>query len=84
MGACRLSESIEFVMEFGAWGGHYKRLHGASWRAMFVESATGERYAGSDDSPWIAIAWAMHERALRQRGGHAMARNEGDLPDGVR
>jgi len=75
---------VEFVIEYGLWGGHYERLPGASWRAMFVDRETGQRYAGSDDDPWLAIAWALHERELRQRGGHAMARNEGDLPEAAR
>ena len=75
-----MAEMIEFVIEYGAWGGHYKRLPGASWRAMFVDHATCQRYAGSDDDVWTAIAWALHESRMRRGGGHAMARNEGDRP----
>ena len=71
---------LEFTLEYGAWGGHYRRLPGASWRALIVDRETGQRYAGSDDSPWIAIAWALHERTRRRAGGHAMARAEGALP----
>lgn len=77
-------ETLEVTIELGAWGGHYRRLPGASWRAMLVDYTTGERYAGSDDDPWVAIAWALHERELRRAGGHAMARNEGDRPEVAR
>lgn len=76
--------SIDLILEYGLWGGHYQRLPGASWRAMFVDSATGQRYAGSDDDPWVAIAWALHEREQRQRGVVAMARNESDRPGAMR
>ena len=75
-----MTEELEIVLEFGAWGGHYKRLPGASWRAMFVDPVTQERYAGSDDDPWEAIGWALHERDLRRRGGHRMARGEHERP----
>lgn len=61
-----------------------KRLPGASWRAMFIDAATGQRYAGSDDDPWVAIAWALHERELRRAGGHAMAKPEGAPPGALR
>ncbi len=71
---------IEFLLELGMWGGHYKRLPGGSWRATLIDRQTHERYAGSDDSPWLAIGWALHERALRQRGGHAMAKVDGAMP----
>lgn len=71
---------IDFTIEYGLWGGHYKRLPGAYWRAMFVDRETGQRYAGSDDCPWVAIAWALREREDRRAGHHSMARNEGDKP----
>jgi len=72
--------SLDFTLEFGLWGVNSKRLPGASWRALIVDHETGQRYAGSDDSPWLAIGWALHERARRRAGGHAMARREDDLP----
>jgi hypothetical protein len=72
--------ALEIVIEFGLWGVNTKRLLGASWRAIIVDRETCERYSGSDDSPWLAIGWALHERARRRAGGHAMARNDGDLP----
>lgn len=75
------NETIDFTIELGAWGGHYKRLPGASWRALLVDAATGERYAGSDDDPWAAIAWALHERELRRSGVHTIARGEHDRPE---
>lgn len=72
--------TLDIFIEWGTWGGHYRRLPGASWRAMIVDRIAGQRYAGSDDDPWMALGWALHERARRQAGGHSMARNEGDLP----
>jgi hypothetical protein len=75
-----VAETIEFTLEYGAWGGHYKRLPGASWRAMFVDRATCQRYAGSDDNVWTAIAWALNECVLRRSGRHSMARDEGARP----
>lgn len=71
---------LEFTLEYGLWGGHYKRLPGSSWRATIIDAEAGQRYAGSDDDPWMAIAWALHERELRRGGGLAIARNPGDLP----
>lgn len=76
--------ALDVVLEYGLWGVNSKRPPGASWRAMIVDRATGQRYSGSDDSPWLAIGWALHERARRLAGGHAMARNEGDVPWGGR
>lgn len=76
--------AIDLILEYGLWGGHYQRLPGASWRAMLYDHETGQRYAGSDDDPWVAIAWALHERELRKAGGHAMARNESDRPESAR
>lgn len=73
---------IVITIEFGEWGGHYKRMPGASWRALIVDLATCQRYAGSDDSPWLAIGWPFHERRRRLAGGHAMARLESDVPWG--
>lgn len=73
--------AIDFVIEYGMWGMNSKRLPGASWRATFVDRATGQRYAGSDDDPWLAIAWALHERDLRRTGRHTMARGEHDRAD---
>ena len=76
--------ALEFILEFGLWGGHYKRLPGASWHATIIDAPTGQRYAGSDDDPWMAIAWALDERELRRSGGLAMARNPGDRPGALR
>jgi len=71
---------IEFKLELGTWGMLAKRLPGASWRASFYDRVDQCHYAGSDDDPWLAIAWALDERERRRRGEHAMARNEGDRP----
>ena len=73
--------SIDFYVEFGLYGGLYTRLPGASWRATMIDRATGQRYAGSDDSPWVAIAFAVYEAELRRGGDHAMARKPTDRPD---
>lgn len=53
---------IEFWLEYGQWGQLTRRLSGASWRATMV--ADCQRYAGSDDSPWVAIALAIERWSM--------------------
>lgn len=82
-----LPQSIDVLLEYGNWGAHTKLMPGAKWRAMLVED--GQRYAGSDDSAWVALAWAIEEWMVRRpstRGGPTgpvrVARNESDRPGG--
>lgn len=70
--------SMLIIMEYGAWGAHSSPLPGARWRATIAHD--GRRYAGSDDMPWVAIAWALDEMRNRQLGNYTMARNIGDSP----
>lgn len=72
---------IEFRLEFGMWGMNAKRMPGASWRATFYDSIDQCHYAGSDDDPWMAIAWALDDRALRRATGrHRLAWDLGEVP----
>jgi hypothetical protein len=63
-----VSEVLEIRLELGLYGANYKPLNGALWRATFYDRVDGQFYAGSDDSPWVAIAWALDERAHRRAG----------------
>lgn len=71
---------ITFTVEYGMYGMHSRPMPGARWRATFAIG--GQFYAGSADSPWEAVAWALVEREQRTRNGNhpTMARPEGQTP----
>lgn len=73
-----MPESMDIIMEYGAWGQNSKPMPGDRWRATIV--VNGGRYSGSDDSPWRAMSWALDELRNRLLGIHRMARNIGDSP----
>lgn len=63
-----MPETIEFTLELGLYGANYKAPVGALWRVSFYDRNDGQLYAGSDDCPWRALAWAFDERAHRRAG----------------
>lgn len=57
--------AIEFTVGCGMRG---KVLPGEEWHAQFYDAGDGQFYAGSGPTPWIAIQWALDERAHRRAG----------------
>jgi hypothetical protein len=74
--------SIVFTVEYGMYGMHAKPLRGALWRASFYDREREAFYAGSADSPFEAVAWALHERELRIANGNhpTMAKSLTETP----
>jgi hypothetical protein len=68
---------IELTLEFGMYGANSKPQKGALWRATFYDRQQGSFYAGSDDDPFVAVAWALYEREERisKHGAPTMARD---------
>lgn len=74
---------IEFLFELGLYGANYKAPRGALWRCSFYDAANDRRPAGSADSPWEALAWALVSYEEGRRGILVIARDSRDTPEVV-